>query len=675
VIGLESWGLALVHFLWQGFLAALVLSMVLRSLSGARPEARYAVSVTFLFLMATLPVVTLVGLEARGVAEAANVGENLVRPGSGIEIEVPAPPSADLGPAVVESPAPPGGSAVSARSVAAVGSALAGRFWTALRPLLPWIVGAWALGVLALSVRLLGGWVRLRRLTTTDVLVVPESVWETARDLCERLAVRPPVRLVRSARVAVPAVVGWIRPVILLPVSALTGLTPSQLEAVLAHELAHVRRHDYLVNLVQTVIETLLFYHPAVWWVSRRIREERERCCDDLAVAVCGDRRLYATALLELETLRAPTPSPALGADGTSLVPRVRRLFGPQGAHGETLPRWSAAFATVAIATAMAVACVGGSLATPPGLAIATPGGGPGPGSAMVFLGEAFANRVYRYEVTEGGGAALSREITANVNQPGGIAFSPWGEMFVSNRAGSVARFLDPEGDATPHGLITAESTGAPFAQPHWLTFRNGEMFLAQESGTVLRFAFDSAGDAFFNGTLVAGEGSRGIQTNPVTGEVMVSNLENAVHRFAFDDAGKGSSNGLIRGGGMNHGHGMAFTPWGELLVANYWGDSVSRFVFDAEGNAVPNGVIAGRGMAGPIDLDFSPWGELFVTNHNQIPGTVTRWRFSADDATADAVYAGSFQVPGNLGGIRFARRKDQVRRVAAPPVLPGARQ
>src|SRR5438045_2418615 len=131
-----------------------------------------------------------------------------------------------------------------------------------------------------------------------------------AHRLAARLRVNRPVRLLQSALVHVPAVLGCVRPVILLPASALTGLTPLQLEALLAHELAHVRRYDYLVNLVQSVIETLLFYHPAVWWISARVRDEREHCCDDLAVAVCGDPHFYASALLSMERLRVTTPTP-----------------------------------------------------------------------------------------------------------------------------------------------------------------------------------------------------------------------------------------------------------------------------------------------------------------------------------------------------------------------------
>ncbi len=118
--------------------------------------------------------------------------------------------------------------------------------------------------------------------------------------------------------------VGWLRPAVVFPVAALAGLSPAQIEALLAHELAHVRRHDYLVNLLQSFAEVVLFYHPAVWWLSRRIRTERELCCDDLAVGVC-DRLVYATALTDLAAMRHPRV--ALAATGGDLLARVRRIL------------------------------------------------------------------------------------------------------------------------------------------------------------------------------------------------------------------------------------------------------------------------------------------------------------------------------------------------------------
>jgi hypothetical protein len=136
------------------------------------------------------------------------------------------------------------------------------------------------------------------------------------------------VTLLKSALVEVPTVLGWLQPVILLPAAALTGLNPDQLKAILAHELAHIRRWDYLANIAQTVVEILGFYHPAVWWVSSRIRIERENCCDDLAVQVCGNSLQYAKALTSMEEIRHNRTDLAMAASGGSLMARIARLLG-----------------------------------------------------------------------------------------------------------------------------------------------------------------------------------------------------------------------------------------------------------------------------------------------------------------------------------------------------------
>jgi uncharacterized protein (TIGR03435 family) len=136
------------------------------------------------------------------------------------------------------------------------------------------------------------------------------------------------VRLLASALVDAPTVAGWLRPVVLAPVGVLTGLPAGQLEALLLHELAHIRRQDYLVNILQSVAEALLFYHPAVWWVSGHIRTERELCCDDVVVAVFGDPLTYARALAQLESWRPAHLSAAVAANGGSLADRIARLLG-----------------------------------------------------------------------------------------------------------------------------------------------------------------------------------------------------------------------------------------------------------------------------------------------------------------------------------------------------------
>jgi beta-lactamase regulating signal transducer with metallopeptidase domain len=214
------------------------------------------------------------------------------------------------------------------------------------RALAPWVLATWTCGVLLLTLRLAAGWFWVRHLRGHSASPARGSLGAVAARVARRLHVSRSVRLFESSIVDVPMVVGWLKPVILIPTSALAGLSPLQLEAILAHELAHVRRHDYLVNLVQTLVETLLFYHPAVWWVSKQIRIERENCCDDLAVSLCGDPILYAQALATLEHLRGSTSQLAMAATGGSLLHRVKRLLGaPSHAGGD--PGWLAGTVSV----------------------------------------------------------------------------------------------------------------------------------------------------------------------------------------------------------------------------------------------------------------------------------------------------------------------------------------
>ena len=186
----------------------------------------------------------------------------------------------------------------------------------------------WLAGAFAFSVRLMGGWFVAVRLRTMLVRPAPEE-WRRAFDnLKARLGVSGPVRLLVSPLVQVPTVVGWLRPIVLAPLGALSGLPTEHMEALLIHELAHIRRRDYLVNILQSIVETLLFYHPAVWWVSGHIRAERELCCDDVAVALSGDALTYARALAELESFRPEHLNPAVAANGGSLADRIGRLLG-----------------------------------------------------------------------------------------------------------------------------------------------------------------------------------------------------------------------------------------------------------------------------------------------------------------------------------------------------------
>src|SRR5205814_960303 len=200
-----------------------------------------------------------------------------------------------------------------------------------------------------------------------------------AARLSRRLHITRAITLLESSLVDVPTVIGWLKPVVLLPASALAAMSPQQLEAILAHELAHIRRHDYLVNLLQTLVETLLFYHPAVWWLSRRIRAEREHCCDDLAVSLCGDPIAYASALADLESLRSSDHRFAMAATGGSLLHRVRRLIGAPPSHAGRGPAWLTGSAALILLCGIAVGADGLRQATntPAGSSHAAPVTGP----------------------------------------------------------------------------------------------------------------------------------------------------------------------------------------------------------------------------------------------------------------------------------------------------------
>jgi Zn-dependent protease with chaperone function len=220
-----------------------------------------------------------------------------------------------------------------------------------VEPLLPTLILVWILGVTMLSLRLLTGWIWIQRLRTHGVSPAAAEWQRMSTRLARRLHISRAITLLESTLVDVPTVIGWLKPLVLLPASAPGALSPQQLEAILAHELAHIRRHDYLVNLLQTLVETLLFYHPAVWWLSRRIRIERENCCDDLAVRLCGDPVAYANALADLESLRSAASAfsrkhddhIAMAATGGSLLQRVRRLLGAPPPTAAADPRGSRA--------------------------------------------------------------------------------------------------------------------------------------------------------------------------------------------------------------------------------------------------------------------------------------------------------------------------------------------
>ncbi|HSN18892.1 MAG TPA: M56 family metallopeptidase [Gammaproteobacteria bacterium] len=313
-------GWTLVHFLWQGALTGAIYGCLRYVMKEASPQSRYLLSLTTLAALALLPVVTFIYLLGTPVSIQPIVG--IAAGGADVAL------------------APASASPLDSLS-------------TLLHPLVPWTVPVWSIGVALLGFKAFVGWRRASTLVRRPSHEAPAGWQDTVLRLAVQIGVRMQVRLMVTARVAVPCVVGWLKPVILLPPAALSGLTTLQLEMVLAHELSHIRRHDYLVNLLQVAVETLLFYHPVVRWVSHDARRERELCCDDCAVRACGDALHYAHALTDLAALRRSEMTPAMGVTGGDLAMRIERLIRP---HNAAAPR----ITSVMLASAL---CLSGMLA------------------------------------------------------------------------------------------------------------------------------------------------------------------------------------------------------------------------------------------------------------------------------------------------------------------------
>ncbi|MFH1845105.1 MAG: M56 family metallopeptidase, partial [bacterium] len=329
---------ALVHFLWQGSVVAMALGIVLLSLRRRSAAARYQCACWALAVMVVLPFATAVRYEWNAsraetpATLAGPAGEPATAGRVGTDAAVLAPAATlqprDTSSAIKELARSTQQTATEATSGIA-GALLRQLAWNPQQTdTARWVLGFWLAGVCLLSILHLGGWFRVQRLRNSHVEPVPAAWQERADTFCRKLGIRRAVRLLRSAAVDGPLVIGYLKPVVLIPASAVTGLPTRQLECILAHELAHIWRRDYLVNILQIVAETLLFFHPAVWWVSRQIRAERENCCDDIAVQLAGDRLAYARALVDLEELRLASPRLALGAGDGPLLRRVKRLVG-----------------------------------------------------------------------------------------------------------------------------------------------------------------------------------------------------------------------------------------------------------------------------------------------------------------------------------------------------------
>ncbi|MDX9975550.1 MAG: M56 family metallopeptidase, partial [FCB group bacterium] len=302
----EAWTrftFTLLHTLWQAPLAALALYLLLRFIPAEQPNRRYGAA------SAALGLVVL----------AAMVTWSLYR----LDTPAPAPAASSTAPTLISHATAAIPASVSTPPVASPSSS-----WTALVAA-AWLAGACAGLLRAVCLLLRAGALR-RDASAWDEPAVRESL---AR-LKSVLGMTRRVRVALSDRIDVPGVIGVLRPIVIFPAAVAAGMPPAHLDAILAHELAHIRRYDYWVNLLQLLVEALLFFNPAVWWINRRIRIEREACCDALAASATGFPVAYATALADLAgRLNIGAAQPVLAATGNDdkhvLLDRVKRLLVP----------------------------------------------------------------------------------------------------------------------------------------------------------------------------------------------------------------------------------------------------------------------------------------------------------------------------------------------------------
>jgi beta-lactamase regulating signal transducer with metallopeptidase domain len=315
---LRTLGLSLLHFLWQGTAIA---ALTAASIAVARrASTRYAIAIVALFLMVAAPVVTYTVLLQSAPETAASS-----------QISIP--------------------TVVRAAILASHSGVAATTSHVSSGSLLIAFVELWFVGVLLFSLRTAGGFFLVARLRRRDSNPMGAELLALCHEMQQYLGITRAIRYCESLQLDAPAVIGWFKPMVLMPITALTGLNELQLRAVIAHELAHIQRFDAFFNLFQVAAETLLFYHPAVWWLSKRIRAERENCCDDVALATCGNPSEYARALALMEQWRV-APSLAMAANRGPLASRVARLLGISE-KGSSLRNAGVAFGLLCLAASL----------------------------------------------------------------------------------------------------------------------------------------------------------------------------------------------------------------------------------------------------------------------------------------------------------------------------------
>lgn len=299
-------GWVVLHSLWQAGIIAIAVRLLLSSLRRGCAHLRYLLAVVALFLMVAIPLLTVSWSPSP-------------KPTVSTTNTVQTPTVTKSLPKIIDRGSP--GNFRLRISPETWRDKIAGTIEIAL----PFITYTWMMGVGFVLIWYLGGLLHIEHILRRAVSPVPSDLCDRVHIWARRLRVHHSIRVVQSTAFSVPTVAGIVKPVLFIPASMLTGLDRQALEAIIVHELVHIRRFDFLVNLGQMVVEILMFYHPAVWWLSGVIRQEREHCCDDQAALALGDEVRYVRSLVALEERRIGL-NLAVAANSGDLFSRIRRL-------------------------------------------------------------------------------------------------------------------------------------------------------------------------------------------------------------------------------------------------------------------------------------------------------------------------------------------------------------
>ncbi len=300
-------GWTIFHSIWQGGAAALLLGIILFFMNRKPARLKYAVSVSALLIVVLASAATFIieyksPFPVQVIKNKQSFDKVII---SGIVFENP----------------------VAAEQTPSTVFDIAQNYFNEHLAL---FVFAWFIGLMVFSLRFIGSVLSLQRIRSHGLKELDVEWLYRSREIAKKLGIKNFVFVYESARVKIPVALGYLKPIILLPIGMINGLPYTQVETIIAHELAHIKRYDFLINLIQSFIETVFFYHPAIWWISSQIKEERENCCDDLTIEICNDTLAYSKALYNLQHIKENHPELALAANGNDnqLLRRIKRMNG-----------------------------------------------------------------------------------------------------------------------------------------------------------------------------------------------------------------------------------------------------------------------------------------------------------------------------------------------------------